>query len=80
MLIWMIFLGIGVGLEGYAILTKERYFPTLSRTLWKLFRFEDRGFDRGEKIWRWAVTIIMSSVFAWGMLHIAWGPCAFGVC
>ena len=36
MLIWMIFLGIGVGLEGYAILTKERYFPTLSRTLWKL--------------------------------------------
>jgi hypothetical protein len=78
--IWAVFLGIGTGLELFAIITKEKYYPTLSRSLWRAFGFEDKSFDRVEMFWRIVVTLIFSVVCVWAVIHIAWGPCALGVC
>ena len=80
MWVWAIILGVGLSIELAALLTKERYFPTLSRTTWKLFKLEDRGYDRAEKIVRWILTILLTLLFTWVIIHIAWGPCAFGWC
>ncbi len=75
-----VFLGIFLGAESFALITKERWFPTLSRTLWRKLKLEDRGFDRHERRVRWAGTIIATLIFIWGVIHIAWGPCAFELC
>jgi len=75
-----IVLGIFLGAEGFALVTKERWFPTLSRTLWRKLGFEDRSFDEKEVLHRWIVTAISMLFFTWLTLHIAWGPCAFNWC
>jgi len=80
MIVWIIWALIGALLELYAIKTGEVKFPTLSRTLWKIFRLEDKGWDRLEKFTRWTLAIVMLGAAIWGVIHIAFGPCAFGWC
>ncbi len=81
---WLLFLtivlGIFLGAELFALITKERWFPTLSRTLWRKLGFEDRSFDDREVLHRWIVTIVSSLFAIWLITHIAWGPCAFNWC
>jgi len=78
--LWFPIVAIAVLVELAAILTKERHFPTLSRSTWRVLGLEDRSFDKNEKRIRILTTIVMALVAGWGILHIAWGPCAFNIC
>ena len=84
MIVWF---GLGVLFliyEIYAIVTKEKKFPTLSRTIWNLtawqvvWEFEFRGKRRRvtARPLRWIVFGIMT----WATLHLSLGECAFGLC
>ena len=80
MIIWSIILGALLGFELFAIFTKERYFPTLSRTMWRLLGLEDNSYDRNEVLVRVIYTIVLTLFFGWLVIHLAWGPCALGLC
>lgn len=81
MIVWFGFAALFLIYEGYAILTKERYTPTLSRTIWRLtdwtlwMRIADLGEMRIKPL-RWLLFAIM----AWATIHLVFGPCAFGIC
>ena len=66
---WLIWAGIFVAIEGYALATKEKVVPTLSRTIWWL---RDR--------WKWIVITIVVVGGIWGILHLAGGECFAGLC
>ena len=80
MINWSIILGVLLGFEVFTILTGEKYYPTLSRTIWKLLGLEDRGYDRHEVFIRIITTIVLVIFFGWVVIHLAWGPCAFNIC
>jgi len=79
MIFWLIWGLAGVAAELYAIKTGEKKFITLSRTIWRVLKLEDKGFDRAEKIVRWICTVFFSLVAIWAVLHLFWGPQAFGI-
>ena len=54
--------------EAYALITRERDTPTLSRTIWWLFKKYP------------PVRLLTAAIFIWGFVHIIWGPCALGIC
>jgi hypothetical protein len=86
MLFWLIWLLIGALWELYAIATKESKYLfgmqiiTLSRTIWRIFRFEDRSYDKHERTIRYIFMIILGVIFGWLIVHLGWGPCAYGWC
>ncbi len=55
-------------LEGYALATKERVVPTLSRVFWWLI-------DK----WKWVASIIIA-ILVWLLFHLPWGECALNLC
>ena len=66
--LWAIFGGLFLALEGYAIVTKERVVPTLSRVI---FWLKDR--------WAWFASALFVFLI-WLTIHLVWGPCALGIC
>jgi hypothetical protein len=66
--LWAIWGAAFVLLEGYAIATKERVVPTLSRTIWWI----------RERHWFWKVLVLV--VTGWLVIHLGFGECALGVC
>ena len=66
--LWAIWGAIFVSIETYALVTKEVWVPTLSRTIWWL---RDR--------WRWFATALVLFLL-WLTIHLAGGECALGIC
>ncbi len=79
MVVW-----IGVGIlvlfyEGYALLTKEKNLPTLSRTIWKLTSWEvTLPGPRPTTIKPLRIALFFFMV--WLTIHLVLGPCALGIC
>jgi hypothetical protein len=67
--IWAIWGAAFLVIEGYAIATKEKAVPTLSRTYWW---FRDH--------WKWVAIAIIVIGGVLLILHLAGGECAFGLC
>lgn len=66
--VWAIFGAAFLIIEGYALATKERVVPTLSRTIWWI---RDR---------HWFLKVLIAAVMAWAFVHLVFGECAFGLC
>ena len=73
-LVWAIFIFF-LAWEILALATKEKYFPTISRTVWKII----------EKLpWtKWPILITTAvlgiSITTWLVIHFS-GECALGIC
>ena len=54
--------------EAAAIVTKEKEFPTLSRTIWWIHKKYPM------------VRLLTAAILIWLFVHLVWGPCALGIC
>jgi hypothetical protein len=68
MIVWVGFAALFLIYEGYALATRERNTPTLSRTIWWLHKEYP------------AVRLLTAGVIIWAFFHLVFGPCAFGIC
>lgn len=76
MIVWA---GVGVLFllfEGFALATKERHTPTLSRTIWRLTAWQVRVRGRTLRPLRVLLFVFM----AWLTIHLSFGECALGLC
>lgn len=73
-LVWTVFIFI-LGWEILALATKEKYFPTWSRIIWKIIKKWPKT--------KWPIIIgtglLGLSITTWLMIHFS-GECALGVC
>lgn len=85
MIVWV---GLGILFlvyETYAIVTKEKKIPTLSRTIWKLtawqveVEFEWRILGVVYFTFR-PLRIVLFGFMVWLTIHLSFGECAFGIC
>ena len=68
MIVWAGVLVLFLFYEGYAIITKERKYPTLSRTIWDLHaRYPP-------------LRILTAAILIWLFIHLIGGECALGIC
>ena len=80
MIVWF---GLGVLFliyEIYAIVTKEKKFPTLSRTIWKLISWTLWWTVGGVEFQVYPLRMLLLVFMIWLTIHLVWGPCAFGLC
>ena len=68
MIVWAGVLVLFLFYEGYAIIIKERKYPTLSRIIWELHA------------WYPPLRILTAAILIWLFIHLIFGPCAFGLC
>ena len=68
MIVWAGVLVLFLFYEGYAIITKERKYPTLSRTIWELHK------------WYPPLRILTGAILIWLTIHLVGGECALGIC
>ena len=81
MIVWVGFAALFLIYEGYAIVTKEKRIPTLSRTIWRLTSWQVVVFSESCKIFTLRpLRIVVFLVFAWAAVHLGFGECAFGLC
>ena len=84
MIVWIGFGALFLIYEGYAIATKERKIPTLSRTIWRLTSWQVTvDFElRGRRIYFTTrpLRIVVFVAFGWAAIHLGFGECAFGIC
>ncbi len=79
MVVWGGLLVLFLFYEGYALFTKEKSLPTLSRTIWKLTSWEvTLPGPRYTKIKPLRIALFFFMV--WLTIHLVLGPCALGVC
>ncbi len=80
--------------EGIALLTKEKWIPTLSRTIWRWTAWQTGGW----KVDFWIEMLpggynvmfkvptfrplrwVVFVTGIWATLHLSFGECAFGIC
>ncbi len=65
--------------ETYAIATKEKKIPTLSRTIWKLTAWEVRLPGPRPTTIK-PLRILLFGLMVWLTIHLSFGECAFGLC
>jgi len=68
MIVWAGLLVLFLFYEIYAIATRERKYPTLSRTIWLL----QKEFP--------PLRILTALVLIWLFIHLVGGECALGIC
>ena len=80
--IMVVWVGVGILVlfyELYAIITKEDKLPTLSRTIWKLTSWEVTLLGPRYTTIK-PLRIALFFFMVWLTIHLAFGPCALGVC
>ena len=62
-------------IEVIAIATQEKYYPTFSALLWRMFqKYPWTRYVVG------LIILLLLAFNAWAFIHIFFGPCAFGIC
>lgn len=62
-------------IEVIAIATQEKYYPTFSALVWRIFQK-----------WSWTryvvglIILLLLAFNVWAFFHLVFGPCAFGIC
>jgi len=62
-------------IEVVAIATQEKYYPTFSALVWRIFLR-----------WSWTryvvglIILLLLAFNVWAFFHLVFGPCAFGIC
>ncbi|MCK5602260.1 hypothetical protein KAR91_10335 [Candidatus Pacearchaeota archaeon] len=73
-LVWAVFIFV-LGWEILALATKEKYFPTISRMVWKIIE----KYPKTE----WPILILTAfigiAITTWLVIHFS-GECALGIC
>lgn len=79
MIVWGGLLVLFLFYEGYALATREKNVPTLSRTIWRLTSWEvTLPGPRYTKIKPLRIALFFFMV--WLTIHLVGGPCALGLC
>lgn len=68
MIVWTGFAVIFAFYEMYALVTRERDTPTISRTIWWLHKKYPM------------VRLLTAAILIWAFIHIVFGPCALRIC
>ena len=77
--VWLPFVALFLIVEGIAIFTKERLWPTFSRTVWRLSNWQVKlPGPRYTTIKPLRIALFFFMV--WLTIHLVGGPCALGVC
>jgi len=79
--VWIPFIAFFVVVEGIAIFTKEKAWPTFSRTFWRATNW--RVVIKLEipiTISFYPLRILTGAVIIWLFFHLSFGECAFNLC
>ncbi len=79
MIVWVGFGILFLVYETYAIATKEKTVPTLSRTIWRLTSWQVKLPGPRYTTVR-PLRIALFVFMVWLTIHLVWGPCAWGIC
>ena len=79
MIVWAGVLLLFLLYEGYALATKEKNLPTLSRTIWRLTSWEVTLPGPRYTTVR-PLRIALFIFMVWLTIHLSFGECALGVC
>ncbi len=75
--IWMIWIGYFLTFEIFTLVTKEKYYPSLSRWTWRqTARWNPKV--RGKGIMPLRIVLLIG--MTWATLHLSFGECAFNIC
>ena len=75
--IWWFWIGFFLVAEIFTLLTKEKYYPSLSRWTWRKTALW-KVYIRGRRVLPLRIPLFIGLV--WLVLHLPFGECAFGVC
>ena len=79
MIVWVGFGILFLVYETYAIATKEKTVPTLSRTIWRLTSWQVTLPGPRPTTVR-PLRVLLFGFMVWATIHLVWGPCAWGIC
>ncbi len=86
-MMWVILIVWFIAWETIALLSKERYYPSLSRWVWRKTAWQVTV--RWPRSTRWnydvyftckPLRVILFIAMSWATIHLSFGECAFGLC
>lgn len=85
-MMWIIFIIWFLAWETFTLLTKEKYYPSLSRWTWRQTARWKIKLDPPICIWGKCIDrilplrIVLFIGMSWATIHLSFGECAFGLC
>ena len=80
-LIWWFWISWFIVFEAFTLLTKEKYYPSLSRWVWRKTTWQVRWkTEAGFVISTRPLRILLLVGMSWAIIHLSFGECAFNLC